>query len=192
MTRIVIVDPQPASRAGLAMLLRAEPGLVPVGAATGAHDGAELVARQRPDVVVLEHHLLDGDGLGLCRRMRALDQAPRVILYTAEPEPALGLLARVAGADGLVDKAAEPAELFEAVRVVARGGTALPPLPAAEMDAAAHLVEPDDLALLAMLVDRTPPADVADALRVDRRRLGRRIERMLVRLRARSTTTVAA
>ena len=39
------------------------------------------------------------------------------------------------------------------------------------MDAAAHRVEPDDLALLAMLVDRTPPADVADALRLDRRRL---------------------
>jgi DNA-binding NarL/FixJ family response regulator len=192
MTRIVIVDPQPAARAGLAMLLRAEPGLVPVGAATGAHDGAELVARQRPDVVVLEHHLLDGDGLGLCRRLRALDPPPRVILYTGELEPGLALLARVAGADGLVDKATEPAELFEAVRVVARGGTALPPLPAAEMDAAAHRVEPDDLALLAMLVDRTPPADVADALRVDRRRLGRRIERMLGRLRARSTTTVPA
>ena len=46
MTRIVIVDPQPAARAGLAMLLRAEPGLVPVGTATGAHGGADLAARR--------------------------------------------------------------------------------------------------------------------------------------------------
>jgi DNA-binding NarL/FixJ family response regulator len=193
MTRIVIVDPQPASRAGLAMLLRAEPGLVPVGTATGAHDGADLVSRQRPDVVLVEHHLLDGDGLALTRRLRALDPAPRVVIYTADPDPSLALLARVAGASGLVDKAAEPAELFEAVRVVARGGSALPPLPASELDAAAHRVEPDDLALLAMLVDQTPPSEVADALRLDRRRLTRRTERLLGRLRAgRSEPTVAA
>jgi DNA-binding NarL/FixJ family response regulator len=192
MTRIVIVDPQPASRAGLAMLLRTEPGLVPVGAAIGSTDGAELVERQRPDVVLLEHHLLDGDGLTLCRRLRAAEIPPQVIIYTAEPEPQMALLARVAGAAGLVDKAAEPGRLFEAIRVVARGGTALPPLEPAELDAAAHRVEPDDLALLAMLVDRTPPADVADALRLDTRRLSRRIERMLGRLRTRSAETVAA
>ena len=191
MTRIVIVDPQPASRAGLAMLLRAEPGLIPVGTATGAHDGADLVARQRPDVVLVEHHLPDGDGLSLTRRLRALEPAPQVILYTAEPEPALGLLARVAGAAGLVDKAAHPAELFEAIRIVARGGSALPPLPASELDAAAHRVEPDDLALLAMLVDRTPPADVADALRLDRHRVQHRTERLLGRLRARPATLAA-
>jgi DNA-binding NarL/FixJ family response regulator len=191
-TRIVIVDPQPASRAGLTMLLRAEPGLVPVGTAIGAHDGADLVSRQRPDVVLVEHHLLDGDGLALTRRLRALDPAPRVVIYTADPDPSLALLARVAGASGLVDKAAEPAELFEAVRVVARGGSALPPLPASELDAAAHRVEPDDLALLAMLVDQTPPSEVADALRLDRRRLSRRTERLLGRLRARREPTVAA
>ena len=192
MTRIVIIDPQPAARAGLAVMLRAEPGLIPVGTATGAHDGAELVARQRPDVVLVEHHLLDGDGLGLSRRLRALERPPQVILYTAEPEPMLGLLARVAGAAGLVDKSAEPGELFEAVRVVARGGSAMPPLPASELDAAAHRVEPDDLALLAMLADGTPPADVADALRLDHNRVSRRTERMLGRLRARPATTVAA
>ena len=126
MTRIVIVDPQPAARAGLAMLLRAEPGLVPVGTATGAHDGADLVARRKPDVVLCEHRLPDGDGPALTRRLRALENPPQVILYTAEPDPSLGLLARVAGAAGLVDKQAEPAELFEAVRVVARGGSRPP------------------------------------------------------------------
>jgi DNA-binding NarL/FixJ family response regulator len=185
-TRIAIIDPQPASRAGLQMLLRAEPGLVPVGSATGAHDGADLAERQRPDVVLVEHRLADGDGPGLTRRLRALEPAPQVIIYTAGPEPGLALLARVAGASGVVDKAAEPGELFEAVRIVARGGTALPPLPPSELDAAAHRVEPDDLALLAMLVDRTPPEDVADALRLDERRLERRTERMLGRLRDRA------
>jgi DNA-binding NarL/FixJ family response regulator len=189
--RIAIVDPQPAVRAGLAMLLRTEPGLVPIGAASGAHEGVELVERMRPDVVLLEHHLADGDGLSVCRRLKALPEPPCVIVYTAETDAALALLARVAGADGLVDKAAEPAELFEAIRVVTRGGSALPPVERDQLDAAAHLIDPEDLALLAMLVDGTSAVEVADALRLDRRKVGRRIERLMGRLRA-STTSAAA
>jgi DNA-binding NarL/FixJ family response regulator len=185
MTRVAVIDPQPAVRTGLGLLLRGEPGLVPVGAAAGAQDGLELVARRRPDVVLLDHRLLDGDGLGTCRRLRALEHAPRVVLYTADGDATLHVIARVAGADGLVDKAAEPAVLFEAIRRVVRGGSALPDVTAADLDAAAHRVDPDDLALLAMLVGRTPPADVAETLHLDRRRLGRRIERLLGRLRAR-------
>jgi DNA-binding NarL/FixJ family response regulator len=192
MTSVGIVDPQPAVRAGLGMLLRAEPGLTPVGAATGAHDGVALVERQRPDVVLIEQHLADGDGVALTRRLRALQHAPQVVLYTADADPALPLLARVAGAAGLVDKSADPDELFEAIRLVAAGRTALPPVDPAAMDAAAHRVEPDDLALLAMLADSTPPAEVAEALRLDTRRLSRRTERLLGRLRSRATTSAAA
>jgi DNA-binding NarL/FixJ family response regulator len=191
MTRVAIIDPQPAVRAGLALLLRGEPGLVPVGAAAGGHDGLELVARQRPDIVLLDHQLLDGDGLATCRRLRALDHAPRVVLYTADGDAALHVSARVAGADGLIDKAADPSVLFEAIRRVARGGSALPDVTAADLDAAAHRVDADDLALLAMLVGRTPPADVAETLHLDRRRLGRRIERLLGRLRTRARPAAA-
>ena len=185
MTRIAVIDPQPAVRAGLSMLLRTEPGLVPVGAAAGARDGAQLADRLRPDVVVLEPHLLDGDGLGLCRRLRAVPGGPRVLLYHGERDPALGILARVAGAGALVDKAADPAELFEAVRVVARGGQSLPPVGPEALEAAAHRIDAEDLALLAMLVDGTPVDDVAEALRLDGRRVARRTERVLGRLRSR-------
>jgi DNA-binding NarL/FixJ family response regulator len=182
-TRIAIVDPQPAIRAGLAVLLRGEPGLVPVGAAGGASDAPELLARERPDVVLLEPSLLDGDGIALCRRITAEAGAPRIILYTALPGEQVELLARVAGASGLVDKAAAPDELFESIRRVARGGIALPPLTRDQLESAAHRVDPDDLAVLAMLVDGTPAADVAATLRLDDRRGLRRIERVIGRLR---------
>jgi DNA-binding NarL/FixJ family response regulator len=192
MTRVAVIDPQPAVRAGLAMMLRTEPGLVPVGSASGAHDGVKLVARQRPDVVLLDPSLADADGLGTCRRLRALDPAPRVVLYVGGGDPSLAVTARVAGADGLVDKAAPAAELFEAIRLVARGDSALPPLDREQLDAAAHRVEGEDLALLAMLVDRTEPAEVAATLRLDRRRLARRIERVLGKLRARPGRSLPA
>jgi DNA-binding NarL/FixJ family response regulator len=178
MTRIVVIDPQPAIRAGLAAMLRTEPGLVPVGVAEGAKDGVELVEHQRPDVV-----LLDGDDLPLCRRLRALEHPPRVVLYAAGDDHALPVTARVAGADGLVHKEAPAEVLFEALRLVGRGGTALPSLDREQLDLAAHRVKPEDLALLAMLVDRAEPDEVAATLRLDRRKLAKRIERLLGMLR---------
>ena len=185
MTRIVVIDPQPAVRAGLAMMLRSEPGFVPVGSAVGAGDGMELVERQRPDVVLMDPRLMDGDGLAVCRRMRSLDHPPRVVLYVSEPDDSLPVTARVAGADGLVDKA-EPAEaLYTAIRVVARGGVSLPAIDREELEKAAHRVDPDDLALLAMLMDHTSPAEAAETLHLDGRKVGRRVEALLGRLRSR-------
>jgi len=192
MTRIVIVDPQPALRAGLVALLRSEPGLVPVGAAGTAAEALALVARTAPDLVLLEPLLGTGDGLQLCRRLTAAEDAPRVVAYTDGGDPALEVALRVAGADGLVDKRAVAEELFESLRVVARGGTALPPMTAGQLRAAAARVESDDLALLAMLVDRTPAADVADTLHLDRRRMARRVERLLGRLRPQAGAPAAA
>jgi DNA-binding NarL/FixJ family response regulator len=192
MTRVAIVDPQPAVRAGLAALLRSEPGLVPVGAAGGAEDAVELVERTAPHLVLLEPLLGTGDGLQLIRRMTAGEGAPRVVAYTDAGDPALEVALRVAGADGLVDKQAPPEDLFEALRVVAGGRTALPPVTPGQLRAAAARVESDDLALLAMLVDRTPTADVADTLRLDRRRMARRVERLLARLRPRAGAAATA
>jgi DNA-binding NarL/FixJ family response regulator len=185
-TRVVIVDPQPAVRAGLAALLRGEPGLVPVGAAGSAEEALETVRRTSPDLVLLEPLLGTGDGLQLIRRITGAEAAPRVVAYTEVGDPALEVALRVAGADGLVDKQAPPEELFEALRTVARGRTALPLVTPAALRAAAARVESDDLALLAMLVD------VADTLRLDPRRMARRVERLLARLRPRAGTPAAA
>jgi hypothetical protein len=45
-------------------------------------------------------------------------------------------------------------------------------------------VDPEDLALLAMLADGTPESDAADTLRLDPRKVGGRVERLIGRLRA--------
>jgi len=190
-TRIAIVDPQPAVRAGLTALLRSEPGLVPVGSAGTAEEALELVARAAPDIVLLEPYLGVDDGLQLCRRITG-DDGPRVVAYTEASDPALEVALRVACADGVVDKQATPDELFEALRTVARGRTALPPLTPGQLRAAAARVESDDFALLAMLVNRTPAADVRETLKMDRRRFTRRVERLLGKLRPRRSTPAPA
>jgi DNA-binding NarL/FixJ family response regulator len=154
-------------------------------------EALELVARGAPDVVLLEPYLGSEDGLQLCRRITA-DGGPRVVAYTEPSDPALEVALRVACADGIVDKQASPEELFQALRTVASGRSALPPLAPAQLRAAAARVESDDLALLAMLVDRTPAADVRETLRLDRRRFTRRVERLLGRLRPSRSTPAPA
>jgi DNA-binding NarL/FixJ family response regulator len=182
--RILCVDPHPVVCAGLSHLGRDESGLTFIGSATRVEDALKLVAASRPDVVMMDPELLGADGLALCRRIKAVTPEVRVVLYTAGATAAgFALQARVAGADGMLDKATAADELFRTLRAIGRGQIALPPLDPAELEAAAHRVEPADLALLAMLADRTPAADVADTLRMDRRGLARRIERMLPRLR---------
>ena len=133
MTRVAVIDPQPAVRAGLAMLLRREPGLVPVGAAAGAHDGRTSCSlAQRPDVVLLEHHLLDGDGIALCRRLKADGDGAAGDPLHGVPDAEVELLARVAGADGIVDKAAAPRGAVRGdPRWSPAARRALPPLDAA-------------------------------------------------------------
>jgi DNA-binding NarL/FixJ family response regulator len=120
MIRVLVVDDHPVLRAGLEAVLRAEPGFVCVGGAEDGESAWRLLRRTRPDVVVLDHRLGDEDGVELCRSLRAEPVPPSVLLYTADPTPALERAALAAGASGLVDKAVDVDALFDAIRVAGR------------------------------------------------------------------------
>lgn len=183
MIRLLIVDDHPAMRAGLTAVLRAEPGIVPLGAASSEDDLPAMLERTRPDVVLLDYHLPGSDGLKLCRRMKRDPNAPAVLLYSAYADSAMVVPAILAGADGLMNKSAPAPELFDALRAVARGDRVLPPVPRALLEHAGTRIAAEDQPILAMMIDGTSPAEVADTLRVDRREISRRIDAMIERLR---------
>ena len=177
------MDPHPLSVAGLAAVVADDPILELAGSAGDAATALAGVRRLRPDMVVMDPASLGADGFALCRRLKEVEPTLRVVFHTAlGATSGMALAARVAGAEGLLDKTTEPPRLLASLRAIGTGLVALPPLGAAELEAAARRVEPDDLALLAMLADRTPAADAAETLRIDRRGVTRRIERMLPRL----------
>src|SRR6201991_2083164 len=123
-TRVLVVDDHPAVRQGLEALIGLEPGLVCVGTAASAGEAHEIwQADERPpaDVVVVDRHLPDEDGLSLCLWLRTRTPAPAVVIYSAFADEALVLPAVVAGASGLIGKVSDPADLCEAVRAAAAG-----------------------------------------------------------------------
>ena len=182
MIRVAIVDDHPAVRVGLHAVIRSEPGLVPAGTASDGAGVAPMLYRTRPDVILLDYHLPDADGLTLCRQIKSEPLAPAVILYSAFADEAMTVPAIVAGADGVLHKGGPARELFEAIRQVARGGDAMPPVSPALFEAAGQALAPDDLPILGMLLDRTPPAEIGDTLRLEPAELRQRIDRMLRRL----------
>jgi two-component system response regulator DevR len=181
--RVAIADDHHAVRLGLYAALRSEPGLVPVGAASDGAGLAPLLYSTQPDVVLLDYHLPDTDGLALCRRIKAEPPAPAVILYSGFADDSMTVPALVAGADGIVHKGEPARELFEAIRLVAGGGQALPSISQPLLRAAGEALDPEDLPVLAMLVDGTPAADIASTLRIGAGELRDRITRMLGRLK---------
>jgi DNA-binding NarL/FixJ family response regulator len=183
MIRILIVDDHPAMRAGLTAVLRAEPGFVPLDAATSDKDLWPTLNRTRPDVVVLDYHLPGDDGVVLCRAIKRRLPAPAVLLYSAYADAALTIPARLAGADGVVSKSVPANELYDSIRRVARGERVLPPLSRELLDDAGNRLEADELPILGMTLEDTPLLEIAATLGVEPAQIAHRIDRMIKRLK---------
>lgn len=129
MIRVVLADDQHLIRAGFRSLLDAEPDLEVVGEAATGRETVELVARTRPDVVLMDIRMPDGDGLWATEQIAArpdLDGTHVVIVTTFELDEYVARAIH-AGASGFLVKDTEPVELIRAVHVVAAGDALLSP-----------------------------------------------------------------
>jgi DNA-binding response OmpR family regulator len=117
--RVLIVDDDPAIRGLLETLLRFEG--VDVSAAEDAEVALAAVAAHRPDVVIVDVQLPGVDGFGLCRRLKAAERPPRVVMLTGRTSFQDEREGREAGADAYLQKPFSPVELLELVGVDPNG-----------------------------------------------------------------------
>ncbi|GIF65543.1 DNA-binding response regulator [Asanoa ishikariensis] len=126
--RVLIVDDDALVRVGLRTVVDAEPDLEVVAEASDGAEVPPLVARHRPDVVLMDVRMPDVDGIQATRHLIATAAVPpRVIVVTTFENDDYVYDALRAGASGFLLKRARPAEVVDAIRLVARGDSLLFP-----------------------------------------------------------------
>ncbi len=128
-TRVVVVDDQALVRMGLRTLLESEPDTELVGEAADGAAGLAVIRETVPDVVLMDIRMPVLDGLAALREIGddpELSSVRVVVLTTFEIDEYVFEALRH-GASGFVLKDSHPAELLQAVRVVADGGSLLSP-----------------------------------------------------------------
>ena len=133
MIRILLVDDHPVVRLGLRGMLDAEPDLTVVGEASSGAAALAAALAEKPDVVLMDLRMPDGDGVWATERILAQVPGTRVLVLTTYESDRDILRAIEAGAGGYLLKDAAPAVLAEAVRAAARGEPVLAPIVASTL-----------------------------------------------------------
>jgi DNA-binding NarL/FixJ family response regulator len=125
--RVLIADDQALLRGSLRVLIEAEPDLIVVGEADTGAEALDLVLAERPDVVLMDIRMPGMDGIEATRKITAQQHAPRILVLTTFDLDEYVYSALRAGANGFLLKDTPPAQLVDAIRVVASGEALLAP-----------------------------------------------------------------
>lgn len=125
---MVIADDHEVTRLGLRTLFTACPLIEIVGEAESGAAAVELVARTKPDLLLLDVRLPDRSGIEVCRQLQSLDLQTKVLMLTSYADDELLFAAIAAGADGYLLKEIHGDNLTKAIQDVAAGKSILDPM----------------------------------------------------------------
>jgi two-component system, NarL family, response regulator NreC len=182
--RVLVADDHAVLRAGLRMLLEAQPDMTVVGEAETADQAVALDAELEPDIVLMDLSLYARTGalntvpsaLEAIRRIRANRPEARVLALTMHDDQGYLRAVLEAGGRGYVLKRAADTELLSAIRAVRQGGTYLhpeharlllggtPPTPATPVDEASEPLSPREQQVLRLIAQGYTNQQVADML----------------------------
>ena len=121
LVRVLIVDDHDIVRAGIRMLLDAQPDMAVVGEASDGKEAIEMAGSMKPDVVLMDISMPGTTGIEATRAIKKADSRIEIVGLTMHAEDRYFFQLLQAGASGYVVKGAAPRELLEAVRAASRG-----------------------------------------------------------------------
>jgi DNA-binding NarL/FixJ family response regulator/class 3 adenylate cyclase len=125
---VVIADDQRLLRTGFRVILDAEPDITVVGEAGDGHAAVDVVARRRPDVILMDIRMPGLDGLAAAERILSTpENATAVVMLTTFDASEYVFRALRIGATGFLLKDTPPDRLLDAVRVAAAGEALIAP-----------------------------------------------------------------
>lgn len=126
--RVLVVDDHEVVRAGLQAVLDSVDTIEVVGEAGDASEAVERAIALRPDVVLLDVRLGEGEDIGgveACRQIRSALPLTRVLMFSSYSERETVLASILAGASGYLTKNVGRGRLIEALHAVGRGESLL-------------------------------------------------------------------
>lgn len=136
-TRVAIIDDDPLVRAGLKLILGADPALQVVAEAGDGDGAVDLVREHHPDVVLMDIRMPVVNGLVATEKVVALPDPPRVIILTTFDADDMVLKALSVGASGFLLKDTPPDRMLADIQKVADGEPTLSPSVVAQVIAVA-------------------------------------------------------
>jgi DNA-binding NarL/FixJ family response regulator len=128
MIRVLLADDDGLVRAGMSMIIESTEDITVVGEAATGREAAEFATRLQPDVVLMDIQMPDGDGIEATRQILERRDCPtRVIVVSTFELDQYVFQSLRAGASGYLLKRSRPAELLDAIRIVAAGDALLSP-----------------------------------------------------------------
>ena len=124
--RVLIADDHVTVLEGLTAIIGRQPDMMVVAQAADGQEAAELWARHRPDVTLLDLRMPKLDGVSVIEKIRSQDTATRVIVLTTYDTDTEILRAIKAGTKAYLLKDTRREELLECIRRVNRGETCIP------------------------------------------------------------------
>jgi two-component system, NarL family, response regulator LiaR len=120
-TRVILVDDHCVLRQGLRLILEVEPNIDVVGEAGDGVEGVQLAREVKPDVVVMDLHMPEMDGIAATMAIHRSVPSTEVILLSSDVDAASIAAGMRAGAIGFLGKSSSPDELCQAIRAVHSG-----------------------------------------------------------------------
>lgn len=120
-TRILVVDDHPLYRRGLIDFLNSQPDVMCCGEADGCETGRRAARQLKPDLVILDLGLGDGDGMELLKSMVAEHPRMRVLVLSQRDEAAYAQPVLHAGGQGYIMKEEATEEVLHAIETVLGG-----------------------------------------------------------------------
>ncbi len=125
--KVMIADDHAILRAGLKMLVNAQPDMEVVSEAPDGEKAVETARETKPDVALMDLTMPRVGGMKALEKMARDCRGTRVLVLTMHDDPAYLRSALAAGASGYLLKRAVDAELITAIRAVNRGGIFVDP-----------------------------------------------------------------
>jgi DNA-binding NarL/FixJ family response regulator len=125
--RVLLCDDQALVRSGFRLILEARDGIEVVGEAEDGSEAIEVARQADPDVILMDVRMPNVDGVEATRRLVSGGSRARILILTTFDLDEYVFEAIRAGASGFLLKDVQPAQLVDAIRVVAAGEALLAP-----------------------------------------------------------------